>query len=93
LKAICDAQSEDFKEAIRSLKKADFLAAIGKRSWCAAQLMAKAWVSMLNENRNGSPEISSYLPSSPKEYAEKSVQLYAAIGAHKRVEVVRKRFI
>lgn len=93
LKAICDAQNGDFNEAVLSLKKADFLAAIGKRSWCAAQLMAKAWVSMLSKDKGKNIKASDYLLSSPKEHAAESVKLYEELGAYKRAEIVKKRFI
>ena len=43
LKAICDADAGDAEGALDSLRKADFLSAIGKKSWHAAQYMAKAW--------------------------------------------------
>lgn len=88
LKAVCDAQSGDFKEAIRSLMKADFLAAIGKRSWCAAQLMAKGWVGKLAAE--SAIVVPGYLEKPWDYYAKAAVKLYEDFGAVRRAERIRK---
>lgn len=93
LKAVCDARGGDFGAALRALEKADFLASIGKRSWCAAQLMAKAWVSALADDEGSGAEISGYLTHSAKEYAAQAVELYEAIGARRRIDFIKNMFM
>ena len=88
LKAICDARRGDFGEAVASLEKADFLSAIGKKSWCAAQFMAKGWVGKLAAG--SSPAVTDYLDRPWDYYAEAAVKLYEDFGAAHRAERIRK---
>lgn len=90
LKAISDAESGNLSEAIRSLKKADFLSRIGKKSWCAVQLMAKAWVSMLSKDCNDDL-ICSYLRESTSEYVNGAIALYQVLGAQKRIALLKQK--
>ena len=93
LKAVCDARRGDLPAALAALKKADFLSSIGKRSWCAAQMMAKAWVSMLAEDKLDLPESSGSLVYSAERYAEEAAILYEAIGARHRADFIKHGFI
>ncbi len=90
LKAICDARRGDFDEAAASLKKADFLSAIGKKSWCAAQYMAKGWVGRLAAQ--SSATVNGCLDRPWEDYARAAVKLYGGFGAEFRAEGIRKEF-
>ena len=90
LKAICDARRGDFDEAAASLKKADFLSAIGKKSWCAAQYMAKGWVGRLAAQ--SSATVNGCLERPWEDYARAAVKLYGGFGAEFRAERIRKEF-
>ena len=90
LKAISDAEDGNLNEAIRSLKKADFLSRIGKKSWCAVQLMAKAWVSMISKDCNDDL-VCSYLRESTSEYMNGAIALYQVLGAQKRIALLKQR--
>lgn len=93
LKAICDAKRGNAHSALASLKKADFLSAIGKGDWCAAQYMAKAWISqLLAQNHLEAEPFGDYFDKPHCFYADISCRLYEAIGADKRALLVRKNF-
>lgn len=68
--------------------KADFLVAIGKRSWCAAQLMAKGWVGKLAAE--SAIAVPGYLEKPWDYYAKAAVKLYEDFGAVRRAERIRK---
>ncbi|MEG2184671.1 MAG: hypothetical protein RRY12_08345, partial [Cloacibacillus sp.] len=103
LKAICAAEAGDFKEAASALEKADFLCAIGKKSWRAAQSMAKAWTLYLAVHNNSrtpraanapdaSASLSACLTEPCESYAQKAISLYEELGAQKRAAMLKARF-
>ena len=93
LKAICDARRGKPQEAAASLKKADFLSVIGKKSWCAPQYMAKAWIKELAETGalDGSA-CGKYLDKPSGFYAAEAARLYKLVGAEKRMAFIVKKF-
>ncbi len=92
LKAILDARDNRPDDVRTSLEKGDRLSAIGKRSWCAAQLMAKAWAASMAERGELDGERLGPLPGTPQSYAGESAALYSAIGAERRARFVRRTF-
>ena len=94
LKAICDADAGDAEGALDSLRKADFLSAIGKKSWHAAQYMAKAWTAAAVEEGllDGAP-FADALGRPAARYAEEAARAYREIGAEGRAEFIEKKFI
>ena len=93
LKAILEAQDGRTEEVRTSLEKGDWLSAIGKRSWCAAQLMAKAWIaSMIERGELDGEALTTPTPRTSRSYAGESAALYDAIGAAGRAQFVRRRF-
>jgi DNA-binding SARP family transcriptional activator len=90
LKAICDARRGRPGDALTSLRNADFLSAIGKKTWCAAQLMAKARIAGMIERKeiDGLP-FGRYFVKSSDCYAQGSADLYREIGAEKRAAAVQ----
>lgn len=93
LKAILEAQDGRADEVRAALEKADWLSAIGKRSWRAAQLMAKAWAaSRVGRGELNGGRLGALLSRTPQSYAEESAALYAAIGAAGRARFVRRTF-
>jgi hypothetical protein len=92
-KAVLDAERGDGPGAVASLEKADFLCAIGKRSWRAAQTMACAEVARMHERGELQlGERAGFFAETSLRYAQTSAALYDGIGAHKRASFVRKRF-
>lgn len=93
LKAICDAERGRAEDALISLRKADFLSSIGKKTWRAAQYMAKAWVADMTENgRIDDAPFAGYLESPAASCAKAAAELYTEVGATKRADFVRKKF-
>ena len=94
LKAICDADAGDAEGALDSLRKADFLSAIGKKSWHAAQYMAKAWTAAaVEEGRLDGAPFADALGRPAARYAEEAARAYREIGAEGRAEFIEKKFI
>lgn len=94
LKAICDAEEGLAEEALISLKKADFLSSIGKKSWHAAQYMAQAWTaSLIKKGRLGAEPFKGYFKEPPERYAELAASLYSEIGAEGRSRFIAGRFL
>ena len=94
LKAICDAEKGDAAAALDSLKKADFLSAIGKKSWHAAQYMAKAWTAAaVEEGRLDGAVFDGTLDGPAARYAEEAARAYREIGAEGRAEFIEKKFL
>lgn len=92
LKAICDARQGRAEDALQSLRNADFLSAIGKKTWCAAQHMAKAWIGrMLEAGKLAPAPFDGYFDKTPYEYALEAASLYRQIGAENRAVFVEKR--
>ena len=93
LKAILEARAGRTEDVRTSLEKGDWLSAIGKRSWRAAQLMAKAWAASMAERGTLDGKRLGALSLRPSRlYAEESAALYAAIGAEARARFVRRQF-
>jgi hypothetical protein len=94
LKAICDAERGNPGGAADSLRKGDFLSAIGKRTWLAPHLMAKAWLAkMIEDGGLHSKELSGCLKIPSYVIAREAEELYRLIGAEARADFVRGRFI
>ncbi len=94
LKAICDIESGRAEAALDSLRKAEFLSAIGKKSWRAAQYMAKAWVAAAAEAKElDSAAFSGLIDKPAKIYAEEAARAYEEIGASARSAFIRDKFI
>ncbi|OUO95088.1 AAA family ATPase [Cloacibacillus sp. An23] len=94
LKAICDADAGDAEAALDSLKKADFLSAIGKKSWHAAQYMAKAWVSAaVADGRLPAEPFSAVIDKAAGDYAKEAARAYEEIGAFGRSRFIEKKFL
>ncbi|MDR1482966.1 MAG: AAA family ATPase [Synergistaceae bacterium] len=94
MKAICDAKRGNSGGAADSLKKSNFLSAIGKRTWLAPHLMAKAWLAQMLENGVlYSKELSDCLKIPSYIIAKEAEELYRIIGAEARADFVRSRFI
>lgn len=93
LKAIREARRGMTTAALASLEKGDKLAAIGKKTWRAAQLMAKAWVAELKgKDQIESRDFENLLAEPPSFYASSAIMLYEEIGAVKRASFLRKKF-
>ena len=93
LKAMLDAERGDEEGAIAALRKGDFLCAIGKRSWRAAQAMAYAWVARLAEGGDLTGEsLRGGFAERSEAYARVSADLYEEIGATQRANCVRRSF-
>jgi DNA-binding SARP family transcriptional activator len=93
LKAICDAKRGNPAAALTSLRNADFLSAIGKKTWCAAQLMAKAWIaSMAEKGEIESLPFENYFTKPSLLYAQEAEKLYREIGANGRAQRIENVF-
>lgn len=93
LKAMLDAERGDGASALAALEKGDFLCAIGKRSWRAAQTMAYAAVARMHEQGQlDLGERGGFFSEASGEYARTSAALYDEIGARKRADSIRARF-
>lgn len=93
LKVIADAERGKIESALVSLEKGEKLVAIGKKTWRAAQLMAKAWIFRMAENNE--IEIPAHDPpitTSSHSYADLAISLYNDIGAHRRAEFLKNKF-
>jgi len=93
LKAICDARRGKPQEAVASLKKADFLSLIGKKSWCAPQYMAKAWIKeMAEKGEIDGTACGKHIDKPSGAYAAEAARLYKLVGAEKRASFIVKKF-
>lgn len=94
LKAICDAEEGRAGAAFDSLQKADFLSAIGKKSWHAAQYMAKAWIAAaVAQGRLDGAVFAGALDSAAESYARMAARAYSEIGAKGRSEFIARKFL
>lgn len=94
LKAVRDAEAGDGAAALDSLKKADFLSAIGKKSWRAAQYMAKAWTAAaVEEGRLERAPFADTVSLSSARYAAEAARAYREIGAEGRAAFIERKFI
>jgi hypothetical protein len=93
LKAICDVRRGKIGDALASLQNADFLSAIGKKTWCAAQFMSKAWIAKMIDTKEieGTP-FKGYLVKSYYDYAQEAINLYRGIGAEGRAKSIERFF-
>jgi DNA-binding SARP family transcriptional activator len=93
LKAICDVRRGKIGDALASLQNADFLSAIGKKTWCAAQFMSKAWITkMINTKEIEGTPFKGYLVKSSYDYAQEAINLYRGIGAERRAKSIERFF-
>ena len=93
LKAMLDAKRGDGARALDALEMGDFLCAIGKRSWRAAQMMAYATVARMYEQKQlDLGERGVFFSEASGHYARISAALYEEIGARKRADFIRTRF-
>lgn len=93
LKAIGDAERGKTESALASLEKGEKLVAIGKKTWRAAQLMAKAWIARMAENNEiEMPGHDHSMTMSSAGYAGLAANLYDDIGACSRAEFLKNKF-
>jgi DNA-binding SARP family transcriptional activator/tetratricopeptide (TPR) repeat protein len=93
LKAICDVRRGQLDSALTSLQNADFLCAIGKKSWCAAQLTAKAWIAGMVEKKEIEGRLFKDCLTKPsRDYAQEAEKLYREIGAERKAKSIEKCF-
>lgn len=94
LRALDAARQGLAADAVQALRTADGLASIGKNSWCAAQWMAKAFVSRMMERRelDDGDGLRAYFDSASGAYAEAAEMLYRRIGAETRAASIRREF-
>jgi DNA-binding SARP family transcriptional activator/tetratricopeptide (TPR) repeat protein len=91
LKAICDARRGKTGDVLTSLRNADFLSAIGKKTWCAAQSMSKAWIAkMIGAKEIDGRPFEGYLTKSPSCYSQEAITLYREIGAEGRAKSIER---
>jgi tetratricopeptide (TPR) repeat protein len=94
LKAICDARRGLTNDAAESIKKSEFLSAIGKRTWLAPHLMAKAWLARMMESGEIDPTaLTGHIASPSRVLAGEAENLYRRIGADGRADFIRERFL
>lgn len=66
---------------------------IGKKSWCAPQYMAKAWIkAMAEKGELDTPACDKYLDKPSGFYAAEAARLYKLVGAEKRAAFIVKKF-
>lgn len=93
LKAIGDAERGKTESALVSLEKGEKLVSIGKKTWRAAQLMAKAWIARMAENNELEiPAHDRSITASSTRYAKLAINLYDDIGAYYRAEFLKNKF-
>lgn len=92
LKAIDDVWERDIASAVRSLKNADFLITSGRKSWRAVHEMSKAYVVKFSDIKH-KRELLNHLKMPCEYYANNAASLYEELGAHKRADYIKRKFL